>query len=133
MVMSVTPIVCITLAFWLGRMGLIASGGCCAKAWPAHPTPNRITRWKSESRLTEIMVALLVVEFGALSNATNTNGKSSSASVADWRTGLQDRNVTPVTLGRIRFQMRGQQACAAGVTMLAPGEARRAWGHTTKP
>src|SRR5438132_9132614 len=78
MVMSVTPIVCITLAFWLGRIGLIASGGCCARAWPAHPTPNRITRWKSESRLREIMfLALLVVEFGALCNEAPVNSKRS--------------------------------------------------------
>src|SRR3989442_11082747 len=78
MVMSVTPIVCITLAFWLGRIGLIASGGCCANAWPAHPTPNKIVRWKSESRLREIMSwHSSFVEFGALCNELLPNGKRS--------------------------------------------------------
>src|SRR5882672_1188509 len=79
MVMSVTPTVCITLAFWLGRIGLIASGGCCAKACPAHPAPNRITSLRSESRLREIMVALLVLEFGALCIAPRLVSKASAA------------------------------------------------------
>src|SRR5207253_5126960 len=76
MVMSVTPIVCITLAFWLGRSGLIASVGCCANAWPAHPAPNRITKWKSESRLVQIMVVLLGCRIScALCNAAARSSK----------------------------------------------------------
>src|SRR5438874_12968496 len=64
MVMSVTPMVCMTLAFWLGRIGLTCSGGCCADAYgTAQMSPNRIAKVKSESRLREIMVALLVIEF----------------------------------------------------------------------
>src|SRR6266567_7185588 len=76
MVMSLTPIVCITLAFWLGRSGLIASVGCWANAWPAHPAPNRITRWKSESRLVQIMVVLLGCRISrALCNAAARSSK----------------------------------------------------------
>src|SRR5216684_3374932 len=78
MVMSVTPMVCITLAFWLGRIGLIASGGCWAIAYgAAHITVNRIAKVKSESRFREIIVALLVVEFGALCIAPPCIGKES--------------------------------------------------------
>src|SRR5437762_9684714 len=66
MVMSVTPMVCMTLAFWLGRIGLTCSGGCCADAYgTAQMSANRIAKVKSESRLREIMVALLVVEIWA--------------------------------------------------------------------
>src|SRR5260370_3719018 len=76
MVISVTPMVCITLAFWLGRIGLIASGGCCASAsGAAQMTANRIAKVKRESRFREIIVALLVVEFGALCIAPMVNGK----------------------------------------------------------
>lgn len=74
--MSVTPIVCITLAFWLGLIGLIASGACCADAYgAAHVSASRIAKVKKKTRFREIMVALLVVEFGALSNATAVNSK----------------------------------------------------------
>src|SRR5260370_29049581 len=76
MVMSVTPMVCITLAFWLGRIGLIASGGCCASASGAtQMTATRIAKVKRESRFREIIVALLVVEFGALCIAPPCIGK----------------------------------------------------------
>src|SRR5216684_670573 len=80
MVMSVTPMVCITLAFWLGRIGLIASGGCCASAsGAAQMTANRIAKVKRESRFREIIVALLVVEFGALCIAPRLISKGSGA------------------------------------------------------
>src|SRR5438552_4156165 len=70
MVTSVTPMVCITLAFWLGRSGLICSGGCCADTYgTAHVRANRIAKVKRKNRFREIMVALLVVEFAALCNA----------------------------------------------------------------
>src|SRR5712691_12858144 len=76
MVMSVTPTVCITLAFWLGRIGLIASGGCCADTYgAAQVNANRIAKVKKESLFSENMLALLIVEFGALSNAAEVNGK----------------------------------------------------------
>src|SRR5437763_15699720 len=76
MVMSVTPIVCITLAFWLGRIGLICSGGCCASAYgTAQTSANRIAKVKRENCFREIMVALLVVEFGALCIAPRPIGK----------------------------------------------------------
>src|SRR5712692_7615622 len=79
MVMSVTPMVCITLAFWLGRSGLIASGGCCADTYgAAQVNANRIAKVKRENRFKEIMLALLIVEFGALSNAAEVNGKYGS-------------------------------------------------------
>jgi hypothetical protein len=58
MVMSVTPMVCITLAFWLGRIGLTASGGCCADVnGAAQIAANRIAKEKSESRTREIIVS----------------------------------------------------------------------------
>src|SRR5260370_25318282 len=80
MVISVTPMVCITLAFWLGRIGLIASGGCCACAsGAAQMTANRIAKVKRESRFREIIVALLVVEFGALCIAPRLVSKGSGA------------------------------------------------------
>src|SRR5256885_17016277 len=76
MVISVTPIVCMPLAFWLGRTGLIDSVGCWANACPAHPAPNRITRWKIESLLVEIMVVLLGCRISrALCNATVAGSK----------------------------------------------------------
>src|SRR5438105_2797042 len=90
-VISVTPIVCMTLAFWLGRTGLIASVGCWANAWPAHPAPNRITRWKIESLLVEIMVALLGCGISrALCNATVARGKRRGEVSTD-RTGVPTR------------------------------------------
>src|SRR6266852_3545673 len=80
MVISVTPMVCITLAFWLGRIGLIASGGCCASAsGAAQMTANRIAKVKRESRFREIIVVLLVVEFGALCIAPPLISKGSGA------------------------------------------------------
>src|SRR5712692_2387843 len=80
MVISVTPMVCITLAFWLGRIGLIASGGCCASAsGAAQMTANRIAKVKREGRFREIIVALLVVEFGALCIAPRLISKGSGA------------------------------------------------------
>src|SRR6184192_1938322 len=75
MVMSVTPMVCITLAFWLGRSGLICTCGCCAKTkGAAQIAANRIAKAKSENRFMEIMV-LLLFGFGALCNAREVNGK----------------------------------------------------------
>src|SRR6266568_6451546 len=63
MVISVTPMVCITLAFWLGRIGLTASGGCCADAYgAAQIAANRIAKEKSESRAREIIVSLLLID-----------------------------------------------------------------------
>src|SRR5258707_4471002 len=60
MLISVTPMVCITLAFWLGRIGLMANGGCCASAYgAAQMTANRIAKVKRENRFREIMVVLL--------------------------------------------------------------------------
>src|SRR5437667_9772087 len=76
MVMSVTPTVCITLAFWLGRSGLICSGGCCANAYGAAQIDmSPIAKVKSESRFREIMLVLLVKEFAALCNAAWRNRK----------------------------------------------------------
>jgi len=42
------------------------------------------------------------------------------------------KNLTPVRSEEFDSRTRIQQACAAGVTMLAPGDAQRAWGHQTK-
>src|SRR5260221_9808674 len=98
MVMSVTPMVCITLAFWLGRIGLICSGGCCADAYgTAQMRTNRIVKVKSESRFREIIVVLLVVEFGALCIAPRHIGK-------EWVGSLRENlqlftNRTGVSLG----------------------------------
>jgi hypothetical protein len=59
--------VCITLAFWLGRIGLTASGGCCADAsGAAQIAANRIAKEKSESRTREIIVSLLLIDFGRI-------------------------------------------------------------------
>jgi len=72
----VTPTVCITLAFWLGRMGLICNGGCCALTYGAAQIEmSPIAKVKRESRFREIMLALLVKEFGALCNAHHPVGK----------------------------------------------------------
>src|SRR5438105_10947776 len=110
MVMSVTPIVCITLAFWLGRSGLIASVGCWAKAWPAHPAPNRITRWKSESRLVQIMVVLLGCRISrALCNATARSSK-------------QGDEVSTGALGdRVRLE-RNRPGCALSLRRVIASE-----------
>src|SRR6266404_8121598 len=95
MVISVTPMVCITLAFWLGRIGLIASGGCCASAsGAAQMTANRIAKVKRESRFREIIVALLVVEFGALCIALRLVSKGSGA--------LCNKNLQLFTKSRVR-------------------------------
>jgi hypothetical protein len=77
MVMSVTPMVCITLAFWLGRIGLTASGGCCADAnGAAQIAANRIAKQKSESRISEIIGSVLLIDFEALSIAAPSMSKS---------------------------------------------------------
>src|SRR2546423_12337829 len=59
-----------TLAFWLGRIGFIASGDCCAAAKRGTQIAmDRIAKLNKESRFMEIMVALLVIEtWRALSN-----------------------------------------------------------------
>src|SRR5438094_4915510 len=117
MVMSVTPTVCMTLAFWLGRIGLIARGGCCAKACPAHPAPNRITSLRSESRLREIMVALLVLEFGALCIAPPYIGKEWMRSL---RLNLQ--LFTKPSCGRAKTgngERQGVEGAAAGCRWFA--------------
>src|SRR5437660_12747369 len=76
MVMSVTPMVCITLAFWLGRSGLICTCGCCADTkGEAQIAANKIAKAKSENRFMEIMV-LLLFGFGALCNAKEVDGKT---------------------------------------------------------
>jgi hypothetical protein len=64
MVMSVTPIVCMTLAFWLGRIGFTCSGGCWAATKVTLPNANSIPSVNIKARL-EIIVALLGSEFGA--------------------------------------------------------------------
>src|SRR2546423_13240610 len=76
MVMSVTPMVCITLAFWLGRSGLICTCACCADTkGAAQIAANRIAKAKSENLFMEIIV-LLLFGFGALCNAKEVNGKT---------------------------------------------------------
>jgi hypothetical protein len=61
--------VCITLAFWLGR-GKRTGGGCWANTkGAAHAIAKRAARLKRESRFREFIVALLIEEFRALCNA----------------------------------------------------------------
>jgi hypothetical protein len=60
--MSVTPTVCITLAFWLGR-GSRIWGACWADTkGAAHALAMNIKKDKKESLFWEIMVALLFEE-----------------------------------------------------------------------
>src|SRR6266849_5734085 len=112
MVISVTPMVCITLAFWLGRIGLIASGGCCASAsGAAQMTANRIAKVKRESRFREIIVALLVVEFGALCIAPVVNGKK--------RLGVLRQNLQLFTKSRDRGLKLRQPTSESGLNLTA--------------
>ena len=62
-------------AFWLGRSGLICTGCCAEASGAAIKTLNKIVIRKSESRLREIMSALLDTKFGALCNVKPDNGK----------------------------------------------------------
>jgi hypothetical protein len=55
-VMSVTPSVCITLAFWLGR-----GVRTCAKAETAKHNTNRVAMIETELRFRELIVFLLVM------------------------------------------------------------------------
>src|SRR5260370_41785139 len=81
MVISVTPMVCITLAFWLGRIGLTCSGGCCADAnGAAQISANRIAKVKRENRFREIMVVLL--RFWNLAHYVSRSGCTASATVS---------------------------------------------------
>src|SRR5215831_17900291 len=77
MVMSVTPMVCVTLAFGLGYIGLTLTGGCCDRTYgAAHVTAKRVARLKNENRLCEIIWALLRRRiWPALCNAGEVNGK----------------------------------------------------------
>src|ERR1041384_5272801 len=56
--MSVTPILCITLAAWLGRGTVI-----CAKAEAEKHNTNNTAKKETELRLTELMIFLLVDGF----------------------------------------------------------------------
>jgi hypothetical protein len=58
-VMSVTPILCITLADWLGRGTVI-----CANAEAAKHNTNNTAKKETELRFRELMIFLLVVGFG---------------------------------------------------------------------
>jgi hypothetical protein len=60
MVTSVTPILCITLAFWLGRGTRI-----CANAETAEHNTNRTAKIEIELRFTELMIFLLGDGFGS--------------------------------------------------------------------
>jgi hypothetical protein len=44
-----------TLAFWLGRIGLTVTGGCCANAHTADVSVNATVAMKKENRLKEII------------------------------------------------------------------------------
>jgi hypothetical protein len=55
MVTLVTPMVCITLAFWLG-LGTTT----CAIAAPTQLNTNKVAKTKSRLRFRELMVSLLV-------------------------------------------------------------------------
>jgi hypothetical protein len=56
MVMSVTPILCITLAFWLGRGTVI-----CENAEPAKQSTNSTANRETELRFSEFIDLLLVM------------------------------------------------------------------------
>src|SRR5215469_13441566 len=77
MVMSVTPMVCVTLALGLGYIGLTLTGGCCDRTYgAANVTAKRVARLKNENRLREIIWALLRRRiWPALCNAGEVNGK----------------------------------------------------------
>src|SRR5215813_2255679 len=77
MVMSVTPMVCVTLALGLGYIGLTLTFGCCDRTYgAAHVTAKRVARLKNENRLREIIWALLRRRiWPALCNAGEVNGK----------------------------------------------------------
>jgi len=77
MVMSVTPMVCITLAFGLGSIGLTLADGCWGQAYVvALVTAKRTAKLKNEKRLREIILALLLRRIcPALCNASGLNGK----------------------------------------------------------
>src|SRR5258706_7179622 len=75
--MSVTPTVCMTLAFWLGRGRRIAGGCCAVTKGAAHAIAKRAARLKRESRFREFIVALLIEEFSALCNAPQVISKRS--------------------------------------------------------
>src|SRR5258708_32455969 len=81
MVISVTPMVCITLAFWLGRIGLTCSGGCCADAnGAAQISANRIAKVKRQNRFREIIVVLLRI--WNLAHYVSRSGCTASATVS---------------------------------------------------
>src|SRR5882724_2067382 len=56
MLMSVTPMVCVTLALGLGYSGLTLTGDCCARTYGvAHIAAKRIAKLKNENRLRKII------------------------------------------------------------------------------
>src|SRR5262245_13118730 len=83
MVMSVTPTVCVTLAFGLGNIGLTLTGGCWADTHgAAHATAKRMAKLKNENRLSEIILVSLDRRVSrALSNVGEVDGKRSEQSV----------------------------------------------------
>src|SRR5215471_1296637 len=79
MVMSVTPMVCITLAFGLGYNCLTLTGACCACTYGAtHVAAKRTAKLKEENRVRELILALLDRRiWPALCNAGGVNYKRS--------------------------------------------------------
>src|SRR5882724_3113932 len=78
MVMSVTPMVCVTLALGLGYSDLILTGCCCARTYgAAHVAAKRIAKAKNENRLRKIIFGTPSSENSglALCNAGGVNGK----------------------------------------------------------
>jgi hypothetical protein len=69
--------VCVTLAFGLGYIGLTLTGGCCAPTYGAvYVMAKRIAKLKNENRFREIILALLDRRiWRALCNARELNGK----------------------------------------------------------
>jgi hypothetical protein len=69
--------VCITLAFGLGYIGLTLTGGCWACTYgAAHVRVKRIAKLKNEKRLYESILPLLDRRiWRALCNASEVNGK----------------------------------------------------------
>src|SRR5262250_2315643 len=59
--MSVTPILCMTLAFWLGRGSVT-----CAIVATAQLKTNMMAKTETELRFRELMVFLLVDGFGEI-------------------------------------------------------------------
>src|SRR2546422_10171839 len=80
-VMSVTPTVCMTLAFWLGRGR--RSGAVCADPYSAVPsTNNKSAKQQVYKCLREFMEFLLVLDFAGIIHPAGLDRKQSSPNLA---------------------------------------------------